>query len=56
MTWDELTRLLWVAANRGSVQAMRILRREMKAEPGAESVIDQLARRRRPAKRNEEEE
>ena|SRR4249919_1606216 len=44
----ELTALLWTAARRGSVEAVRILLRESKAGPGAvsDSVIDQLARRR----------
>jgi len=47
---DELNRLLWAAARRGSVAAMVTLRRELKAEQrvdAAPSVIEELASRRR---------
>lgn len=47
---DELNRLLWAAARRGSVAAMVTLRRELKAEQpvdAAPSVIQELASRRR---------
>lgn len=47
---DELNRLLWAAARRGSVAAMVNLRRELKAEQRvdvAPSVIEELANRRR---------
>jgi hypothetical protein len=46
---DELTRLLWAAASRGSVAAMVTLRRELTAEQrvdAASSVIEELVRRR----------
>jgi hypothetical protein len=48
-SWDELTDLLWEAARKGNVPAMRILRDEMKAEApekSKRSVIDELASRR----------
>ena len=49
-TYEDLTRMLWTAARRGSVSAMVTLLKETKDRPdraqGATSIVDELAGRR----------
>jgi hypothetical protein len=49
LTYERLIDLLWTAARRGNVSAMKVLRDEMKDDRSDEvplSVVDELSRRR----------